>query len=351
MASRILLITPQLYGIEKTLKSVLEEAGYEVTWLENRIFQFDYHGTRSKLKLFRKIYFFFFSPVFRYWKREIEKISDQKFDILFSINAHVICPYLLRILKSKNPDLFSVLYLWDSFSMYDWSRELKLFNKVYTFDPEDSVKYNINYKPNFFIGCSNNNDPRFHNDLLFTGKFSSDRFLMLEKLLKQLDGSEVRYYIKLLPSYKIFPHSHLFYKLLKLINIRSTWADNYILSFEALEKITTRKYFLDHRIDYSDMNCFFSGANVILDLPYQNQTGYTHRVIEALASGKKIITTNERIKKECFYNPDQINIIDSRNPEINVEWIKGKATFPVDIYFTGLELSAWIKSMINVEFV
>ena len=58
MALRILLITPQFYGIEKTIKSVLEASGYEVVWLENKILPLDYHGTKSKLTLLRKIYCF-----------------------------------------------------------------------------------------------------------------------------------------------------------------------------------------------------------------------------------------------------------------------------------------------------
>ena len=349
MALRILLLTPQLYGIEKTLKSVLEDQGYEVTWLENKILQLDYHGTRSKLKLFRKIYFFFFSPVLRYLKKEMEKISNQKFDILFSINAHVICPYLFRILKNKNPDLFSVLYLWDSFSMFDWSRELILFNKVYTFDPKDSAKYKITYKPNFFVRSDKSINNEFENDLIFTGKFSSDRLMILDEILKQLDESSIKYYIKLWPAYTIFPHSPLIYRFFKLLNFKNKWVTNYLLNFEVLQKINTRKYFLDQSLDYNDLKKYFSGANVILDLPNRYQTGYTHRITEALAHGKKVITANERIKKESFYNPDQIQIIDYQNPEMYIEWIRKKSAFPVDKYFSDLELSGWIKSMINVE--
>jgi len=351
MALRILLITPQFYGIEKTIKSVLEDSGYEVVWFENKTLPLDYHGTNSKFKLIRKIYYFLFSPAHSYLKREMCKTSDNKFDILFSINAHIICPYLFRILKNKNPDLFSVLYLWDSFSMYDWSNELKLFKKVYTFDPEDSAKYKITYKPNFFVKSEKSINLEFENDLIFIGKFSSDRLMILDKLLKQLDESSLNYYIKLWPAYKIFPHSHLFYRFLKLFNLKNKWVNNYLLNFEAFEKIITRKYFLDLSLDHNNLKRYFSGANVTLDLPNLYQKGYAHRVIEALAHGKKVITTNACIKNESFYNPEQIQIIDYQKPEMDIAWIRQKSSFSVDKYFSDLELSVWIKSLINVELV
>ena len=77
---------PEFYGIEKKIKSALEESGNEVVWIENKLLPFDYKSPNSKLKFLRKIYYFFFSPRVRYIKRELHKIENLKFDILYSIN-------------------------------------------------------------------------------------------------------------------------------------------------------------------------------------------------------------------------------------------------------------------------
>ena len=85
--------------------------------------------------------------------------------------VHISSEYSgIKILKG----LFSILYLWDSSAMYSWERELKLFNKVYTFDPVDSEKYKIEYKPNFYLKSDVNPKCDKKNDLFFTGKFSAE---------------------------------------------------------------------------------------------------------------------------------------------------------------------------------
>ena len=66
-------------------------------------------------------------------------------------------------------------------------------------------------------------------------------------------------------------------------------------------------------IDYGKVQELLLDSNVVLDLPYPGQTGYTHRLIEALANGKKVITTNTLVKNERFFNPEQIHLIDSHS--------------------------------------
>lgn len=61
MPAKVLLVTPKYYGIEKTIKFLIEESGYDVTWIENKVLKFDYHGTHSKLKLLRRVYGCYFN--------------------------------------------------------------------------------------------------------------------------------------------------------------------------------------------------------------------------------------------------------------------------------------------------
>lgn len=348
MALRVLLITPEFYGIEKLIKSILEESGYEVYWFENKSLPLDYHGTNSKFKFLRRIYFFLFFPQVRYIKKELRKIRNIKFDILFSINANIICPFLITSLKNQNPEINSILFLWDSFSMYNWSKEIQFFNNVYTFDLADSIKYHINYKPNFYIGNRNSDHQEIEYDLFFAGKFSSDRLEMIDKLVNHPDLSGIKCIVRLWPAYKIFFHNHLLYVCLKRFRFKSNWACNYIMNFEATEGVLIREYLVTEKLTYDEVQNLLRRSNVSLDLPYQGQTGYTHRLIAALSNGKKVITTNAGILKENYYNSEQVTVIDRQNLKIDADWIKKKISFPVNSYISDLELTKWLKSIINV---
>ncbi len=349
MSGRILLMTPTFYGIEDKIKAALEESGYEVIWIENKTQSFDYHGTYSKLKLLRRIYFRLFFPRERYIKRTFRKIDNRKFDLLFSINCHSVCPFLFRILKCANPGLFSVLYLWDSSSMYNWSGELGLFNKVSSFDPEDCIKYKIAYKPIFYTKTSQDKNIRPETDLFFAGKFSIERLTVLDKILKPIHESDLRSYVRLWPAYKIMFHNHIIYYILKKLNLRSYMIRKYLLNFEAYEGILKRDFITPEMIGFNEVQSRLKNSNVVLDLPYPKQAGYTHRLVEALPNGKKVLTTNRQITNESFFNPDQIHLIDPLNPVTIVSWIKEKAEFPVDNFFYDLELSLWLKSLLNVR--
>jgi hypothetical protein len=345
---KLLLITPQFYGIEKLIKSALEESGYEVTWIENKSLVFDYHGTKAKFRYLRRLYFLIFSPDKKYIKRQFKDIENERFDILFSINAHIICPYLFDKLKKNNPLIHSSLFLWDSSEKYSWIEELKLFDKVYTFDRTDSQRFNIQYKPNFFIRQQNNTVRKDESDLFFAGKFSPERLFIIDKLLEQSGVSGIRACIKLWPAYKILFHWHLIYLLLKKSNHQNTWMRNYTLNYEAIEGILNEQYLINESIPYYEIQIYAMHSNVILDIPFEGQSGYTHRVIEALARGQKILTTNKGIKNEVFYNSEQIHFIDRKDPQFDYDWIRSKTVFGINDCLKDLELKEWLKQVVNV---
>ena len=348
-AYRILLLMPKFYGIEAEIKLSLEHLGYDVTWIENKSLTFDYHGVRSKLKILRRIYFLIFTPQIRYIDKQFKKNENSKFDLLIAINGFVVCSYLFKKLKKQNPDIHSVLYLWDSFSMFNWTRELKYFNKVLTFDKDDSVRYNIEYKPNFYIKPDLELGLEEKYDLFFVGKYSPDRLAMVDGILDSAENSGINSFIRLWPAYKILFHNSFVHWFLKKINCNSLWIKNYLNNYDVIEGIVKREYLVTESIDFKEVRYHFLCSNVILDLPFQRQTGYSHRLIEALANGKKVITTNAGIKNEEFFNAEQIHIINLQNPEIDFKWVKKRSNFSIDKYFQELELSKWLKLLINAE--
>jgi hypothetical protein len=346
VAKRILLIVPDFYGIEYKIKTALEAAGNEVILIENKSQTLDYHGTRAKCKFLRRAYFYLFSPGVKYLRREFKKIQDLRFDILFSINCFVISPYIFKKLKKTNHNIYSVLYLWDSFSMYDWEREVRLFDKAYTFDRTDSLRYNIEYKPNFYL-CPDLSSEENEFDLFFAGKFSSQRFLVLNHIFRQINDLGLSSFIRLSTGYRILFHNKIIYFLLRNSIFKNKWIKNYLLNYEANEGLLNQKFLTKDTNTYDEIRKILKSSNVILDLPFEHQSGFTHRIIEALANGKKILTTNYGIITEDFYNSEQIKVLDTENVEMDFYWIREKATFPVHSIIQPLELSIWLKSILK----
>jgi hypothetical protein len=351
MPGRVLLITPEFHGIEIKLKVLLEGSGYTVHWINNKNLSLDFKGKESKFKFLRKIYFFLFFPKKRNVKRELANLDNLRFDILFSINCNIVCPYLFKRLKKNNPELFSILFLWDSFSMYSWEKEIELFDKVFTFDRSDSEKHAIEYLPNFYSVAANRNNLESTFDLSFVGKFSPERLSLLDQLIKQISDREIRFFFFLWPGYKKFLHNHLVYTFLKKLGIRTLWIKNYILHFEANELLLPGDFIRQQEISFEESQRILLSSNVILDLSYSGQTGYSHSLIAALANGKKVITTNQNITRETYFNPDQIWILDTENPIVNVKWIREKCEFIIDPFIADLELSEWLNHIINARVV
>lgn len=151
------------------------------------------------------------------------------------------------------------------------------------------------------------------------------------------------------PAYRVFFHNVLLYRTLKMLRLKGKWINYYILTYEANERLLCRDYIKPARLSFEEAQAQLISSNVILDLPFECQTGYTHRLIEALANGKKVITTNQRIRAEHFYNPDQIKIVDSRKAVVDMQWIKEEKKFEVDGYLKRLELSDWLNSIFNAR--
>ncbi|MBK7627814.1 MAG: hypothetical protein IPJ16_11610 [Bacteroidales bacterium] len=241
----------------------------------------------------------------------------------------------------------SILYLWDSFSKYSWENRIRLFDKIFTFDIYDSLKYNIEYLPNFYFNVTDSQKNEIVNDLSFIGKFSPERLLIIDRLVPHISEKNIKYFFLLRPSFKMSFHNYYFYRLLKYLKINNRWVINYISIFEANSMILKRNFIKSDNLSFEEAQKTMQNSNVILDLPYSDQTGYTHRIIAALANGKKILTTNPGIVNESFFNQDQIHILNPDKPEIDIKWIKEKVGFCVNPYFNKLELKSWLNHILN----
>ena len=114
-------------------------------------------------------------------------------------------------------------------------------------------------------------------------------------------------------------------------------------------------YFNVSKINFKNLSMnsildLYKESNVILDIHHPLQNGLTIRTFETLGAKKKIITTNEQIKKYIFYNSNNILIIDRKSPKIDINFFKQDfQDCDKDLYY-AMSLNGWIDTIFYNKF-
>ncbi|NLY18955.1 MAG: hypothetical protein GX045_08420 [Clostridiaceae bacterium] len=74
------------------------------------------------------------------------------------------------------------------------------------------------------------------------------------------------------------------------------------------------------RLSYEEVIKRVCKTKCILEVTQSNQTGSSLRVMEAIAYGKKLLTSNKALEQERFYNKNQMYIFDKPS-DINIEFL------------------------------
>ena len=101
-------------------------------------------------------------------------------------------------------------------------------------------------------------------------------------------------------------------------------ADFYIV------KDKNTKYFSEYHVDegfsYDKSIEMSTSSNFLLDIPQDGQAGITLRALESIFFNKKLITSNNEIKLQPFFRPENIHIIGKDNFNDLCEFIQSKST-------------------------
>jgi hypothetical protein len=88
-----------------------------------------------------------------------------------------------------------------------------------------------------------------------------------------------------------------------------------------------------------------SSCQAVLDIHHPGQSGLTMRTFEVLASGKKLITTNENVRNHDFYDPTLISIIDRNNPIINLNFLELESKVISQSFFSMYSCKGWLTEI------
>lgn len=200
------------------------------------------------------------SILFGMWKFQIKKCDY----IILGENGYL--PIISKYIKNKNPSCKVIMYYWNILNdEYKKILEDKNIDEFWTFDKNDSQRYNLKYNPQFYSKdiILNNNEIEQGVTFLGRAKERKNELIKLEKTLNTL-GIATNFYI--------------IEKEKDLIGY-----DKYLESI-------------------SESKC-------ILDYNQEGQVGLTLRPMEALFLKKKLITNNKDIVNYNFYKTNNIFIL------------------------------------------
>lgn len=261
---KILFIAPLFFGYENKIIHALESRGGMVLFFPERKYNWIY-------SLFFKISWkFLLIYQKKYYSDILKKINNNTIDYLFVIRGCQLPEKFIDDLRLISPELKTIMYQWDSEKTNHYIHLRNKFDKLYTFDYEDSDAFKIPYLPLFYtneIGAIRNEHKKCEFDFLYVGSYRRERYQFLLRLKKMLRKYRFHYYL-------FIPFRSYCMEYLKGYKI-----DRSLISFKPLQ-----------RAEYVN---YLNSSEVVIDLTPSIQSGLPIRVIEALGAGKKVITTNK----------------------------------------------------------
>lgn len=322
---KILFICPSFFGYEHEIELGLKRMGARVDFYDERPFKTSFG------KILNRIDFKFFinKKIKKYYSAILDRDELIGYDFLFVVAPETIPVDFLTALRSKNNKIKTILYLWDSIKNKNASKLIDSFDKVFTFDEADVVfSDNIEFLPLFYIDNydKNNavNDVAVY-DFAFIGTAHSGRYNIVNKIVDGFDKEKCYLYF-FSPSRMVFFLKKIFTKELHGISFNN-------ISFKSMKS--------------KDVIEVLARSKVVIDIEHPDQNGLTMRTIEMLGMQKKIITTNENVKRYDFYNPNNILVVDRESPNVKVDFLQSDYQSVDENIRNKYSLSTWLCNIFS----
>lgn len=320
---RILYLSARTFKLEEQIKNKLESLGAEVVFHDERIRNSNWSKAiiRVHKDLVRR-------KINAYYKKILQETEQQHFDYLFVVRGEVVPEFFLRTFKAEHPQCIFIFYNWDSFSNTPHtSRLLHLYDRKFTFDPEDARNFDLGFRPLYFTDdyreVRKTAKPRY--DLVFLGTAHSDRYLISSKIKRCLEkeGKSMFCYY--------FMHSKWVYFFKKMFDRTFKYFDIKKLSFTSMTVV--------------EITELYGQSKAILDINHPKQKGLTMRTFESIGSEIKLVTTNPEIKKFDFYHPNNIFVMDREKCAIGLDFFD-RPYEPIDVTaYEKLSIEGWIYNL------
>lgn len=309
---RVLFVGPVFHDYHTLIVNKLEAMGAEVEFCPERDYSIWFKLVNNLLHPF------LFLKQALHYRKILQRTRRQRFDYLFVIRGYGMPPGFVEAFKKRNPSAIAVMYQWDSDRTNPFSGLIPYFDVVRSFDYKDCETFGIPYLPLFYTDDVVEEAAKAHKikyDFFFMGTYLPERYDAVIRFRDSLpDVSRLKAFIYIPPT------------ALKKEQLRGKTLDPHIVSTCPM----ARKEYLTT----------LNESKVVVDVSCSRQTGLSMRIIEALASRRKILTVNEFIKSDPYYDSQNINLFDSERPFVNETFVNTPFYGRVDV----LSIEEWLRA-------
>lgn len=327
---KILFISVSFFNYEKIIKQKLEQRGAVVDFFDERPSNSIF--IKGLLRIKRDAYAL---QIKKYYNNILEGVSGKNYDYFFLIKGEVIPVFFIEKIKAMNPGIILIYYNYDSFYNNPNALDfLPLFDYNFTFDTDDAEKYKLNFRPLFYSDDYKGirlekQEKEMSQDIAFIGTAHSDRYLISESISKEAEKIGRKHFAFYYSQGRlVFLYKSIFDKSFKKFDYKK-------LSFKSL----SHKQIID----------IYRKSNYILDINHPGQKGLTMRTFETLGAGKKLITTNDDIKKYKIYQSGNVLVIDRNDVHLDPDFFEqGAQAFHSDVLYS-MSIDGWIDDIFLLD--
>lgn len=296
---KILFFSVSFFKYENAIAKRLAELGAEVDFYDER--PSNSNLSKGIIRIYKNLYHI---KINQYYNKILSEIQYKKYDYFLLIKGEAMPAFFLEKIKENNPKMEMIYYNFDPLTEYpNLISNLKYFNKKFTFEYNDSIKFKLNFRPLFYVDeykDLNQNSQKRRYDIVFIGSAHTDRYIVGEKIREIADRQNMKSY------FYYYAMGRLAFRLKKMIDKNLKQFDITKVSFD--------------KLNHNQIIDFYKKTKSVLDINKPFQNGLTIRTFEVLASGRKLITTNSDIKNYPFYNPNNILVIDRENIQLSSDF-------------------------------
>lgn len=181
-------------------------------------------------------------------------------------------------------------------------RKEGLIDRIYSFDPSDCLKCGFSYLAQCYTPIKLPLINKIRYDIYFGGR-NKGRLPIITSFLQLASIN----------------HVQCFFRMPEL----SQTDKNALLEHSP-------SFFEERMLSYEETLQEVQYANCILEIVQEGQYGISWRTVEAFTYNKKLLTNNEGIKNNPFYNSEYIHVFNKVD-DIDFDWVK--EIIPVDYHY------------------
>ena len=317
----ILLISPDTFGYYKAISAAISRWGANPIWLN----QLPSTSVASRV-------FFRLAPDLarRFartsFERELDKIDTV--DQILIIKGEGVSGDTIASMRRRYPGVRIVYYQWDSIANTPGAeRKIELCDAAFSFDPVDCDNIAGLEHLALFHSYDEVPDAPKHGFAAFIGTLHSDRYRLIRSL-----GEAIETITKIKPFIYFYYPNKVLLAILRLIkgSFRRVRASD--VHFEPVPR--------------DQYNAIQSEAEILIDICHPKQSGLTMRSIEALGSGKKLITNNRNVRRYDFFTPENHYVVEGELGEDFVHFLTSPYRSPGSETIARYHIDSWLQTLL-----